>query len=364
MERFLQAHSTHPDAITAVTECLQHIGELPAEASLGFIYVTDKHAHHFGDILRHIKQQTGLQDWLGTIGMAICCTRQEFYDQPAMVMMITDIPHEHYRFFTSAQDISDTQSDNELRVAIVHGDPRNGQLPNLIHDLPDRIGNGYLVGGLTSSDSQHYQIARDIEEGMLSGVIFDGHVKLATGISQGCTPIGKTHTLTACDSNIAISIDGRPALEVMKEDIGEVLSRDLNRIGGYIFAGFPIEGRDTRDYRVRNLMGIDPQSGALAIGDYLKEDTAIMFCKRDGSTAVEDLRNMLGKLQTRSKQAIRGGLYISCLGRGQHMFGHANREMELIEETLGDIPIVGFYANGEIAGNQLYGYTGVLLLFY
>ena len=71
----------------------------------------------------------------------------------------------------------------------------------------------------------------------------------------------------------------------------------------------------------------------------------------------------MAKLEKRSQDHIKGGVYFSCLGRGQHMFGEANKEMELIAETLGDIPLVGFYANGEIAGNQLYGYTGVMVLF-
>jgi small ligand-binding sensory domain FIST len=72
---------------------------------------------------------------------------------------------------------------------------------------------------------------------------------------------------------------------------------------------------------------------------------------------------MVSKLKSRARNHIKGGLYFSCLGRGQHMFGEVNKELETIAEILGDVPLVGFYANGEIAGNQLYGYTGVLVLF-
>mgnify|MGYP002621062709 CR=1 FL=1 len=363
METFLLAHSDKSDWRQAVEDCLEQIGNLPPEASLGFLYVTDIHAANLGDIVRTLKQDSLLEHWVGTIGMAVSCTRHEYYEQPAIVMLITDIPESAFQIFTAPKDIQQPAEPDGLRVAVVHGDPRNGQMPSLIQQLPDSMGNGYLIGGLTSSNSYHYQLADDIVEGSLSGVMFDESVSLVTGLTQGCTPLGPVHELTESDSNIAITIDKRPALDVMKEDIGEVLARDLNRIGGYIFAGFPVADSDTGDYLVRNLMGIDPNSGAIAIGEYLHAGSSIMFCKRDGKTAIDDLEHMVTKLKNRIRGNIKGGLYFSCLGRGQHMFGRQHRELELIADILGDIPIAGFYANGEIAGNRLYGYTGILTLF-
>jgi small ligand-binding sensory domain FIST len=374
MERYLLAHSDNANWEWAVKDCLSQLSnnglnDTLADATLGFVYFTDKFAGNSGEILRKLKEATGITDWVGTIGMAICCTGKEYSDQPAIAILITDIPEEHYRIFVSPDKLPNFESTDDknqlagVKVAIVHGDPRNGQIPNIIHNLPEKIGNGFLAGGLTSSDSFHYQIARELDEGTLSGVILDDAIPIMTGLTQGCSPVGGTHTITECDSNIAMQIDGRPALDVMKDEIGEVLSRDLNRIGGYIFAGFPIPGTDTGDYMVRNLMGIDTNSGAIAIGEYLQNNKPIMFCKRDGTTAIQDLKQMVSKLKARIKDTIKGGLYFSCLGRGQHMFGEVNKELEIIEEMLGDVPLVGFYANGEIAGDQLYGYTGVMVLF-
>ncbi|MGD8926932.1 MAG: FIST C-terminal domain-containing protein [Thioalkalispiraceae bacterium] len=374
MERYLLAHSNNANWEWAVNDCLGQLSnnglnDPTADATLGFVYFTDKYAGNSGEILRKLKEATGIADWVGTIGMAICCTGKEYYDQPAIAILITDIPKTYYRIFDSPDKLPNFESTDKqtalagVKVAIVHGDPRNGQLPNIIHTLPEKIGNGFLAGGLTSSDSFHYQFANELDEGTLSGVVLDDTVPVITGLTQGCSPVGGTHTITECDGNIAIQIDDRPALDVMKDEIGEVLSRDLNRIGGYIFAGFPIPGTDTGDYMVRNLMGIDTNSGAIAIGEYLQNNKPIMFCKRDGTTAIEDLKQMVSKVKARTKDHIKGGLYFSCLGRGQHMFGEVNREMEIIEEILGDVPLVGFYANGEIAGDQLYGYTGVMVLF-
>ena len=186
---------------------------------------------------------------------------------------------------------------------------------------------------------------------------------MVCGLRQCCSTIGPLHTLTEGESNYAVNLDQRPALDVLKEDIGEILARDLSRIGGYIFAGFPVRGSDTGDYLVRNLVGVDPDNGVLAIGEYLHSGASIMFCRRDGRTAVQDLERMLTHIKQRLTGPPRGGLYFSCMGRGQHMFGERSKEMKLIQEQLGDVPLVGFYANGEIAGQRLYGYTGVLTLF-
>lgn len=363
MEQFLLAKSHLQNWSAAVDECIEQLSLLPQDAGLGFVYVTDAHASHLSGMLRSLREKTGIRHWVGTIGMAVCCTRTEYYEQPAIVLLVTDLQEQDYQIFKAAQQPPVLPATEGVRVAVVHGDPRNGQLSNLIRQLPDQIGNGYLVGGLTSSGYYHYQVADELQEGNLSGVVFNENISIISGLTQGCSPIGGIHTLTECESNIAITIDNRPALDVMKEEIGEVLSRDLNRIGGYIFAGFPVTDTDTGDYLVRNLIGIDPEHGAIAIGDYLQPDTSIMFCKRDGKTAIEDMQRMLTNIKRRTKGNIKGGLYFTCLGRGQHMFGEPHREMELIAEMLGDIPIVGFYANGEIAGNRLYGYTGVLLLF-
>jgi len=363
MQRFLLAHNDLTDWQAAVDAAVAQLGQLPPEASLGFVYVSEQHAVHFADMVRKLKADTDIPHWTGTIGSAICATDVEYYEQPALVVMVSDIPEAHFRIFNSLQPLSAPPADDTVHVAVVHADPRNGQLANLVQELPDQIGNGYLVGGLTSSQTHFFQLADELCEGGVSGVIFDAGVPLITGLSQGCSPIGPTHVLSESDSNIAISIDGRPALDVMKEDIGEILARDLNRIGGYIFAGFPVADTDTGDYLVRNLLGIDPNSGALAIGDYLHSGSPIMFCKRDSRSAVEDLQRMVGRLKQRAHDPIKGALYFTCLGRGQHMFGEPGRELRLISEILGDVPLAGFYANGEIAGHRLYGYTGVLTLF-
>ncbi|UCE90490.1 MAG: FIST C-terminal domain-containing protein [Pseudomonadota bacterium] len=366
MDRFRLGHSTATPWQQAADECLAQIGAIPADANLGFIYATDQLATEFGAILRHLKAHTRIEHWTGTLGVAICCSGTEYYDQPALAVLIAGFPDGSFRMLNvpGPSAANDTRSrDNGVQVALVHGDPRNHQLADIIERMPAQLGNGFLVGGLTSSRSYHYQVADEITEGQLSGVIFDSRVPVVSGLTQGCSVIGEVHTVTECDRNVAIRIDERPALDVFNDEIGEVLARDLERIAGYIFAGFPVRGTDTGDYLVRPITGIDADRRLLAVGDLLSAGQSIVFCRRDSDTAVTDLRRMLDSVKGRLDGVPHGGIYFTCLGRGQQMFGTPSREMQYIAEVLGDVPLVGFYANGEISGNQLYGYTGVLTLF-
>ena len=134
---------------------------------------------------------------------------------------------------------------------IVHADPGNPRVVSLIETLGE-ASSAFLVGALTSSRGAQGQISGGAEVavsgGGVSGVIISGAVGVATGLSQGCSPIGPLHQVTEARDNIAISLDGRPALEVFREDIGEILARDLRRVDGYIFAAIPVQGTDWGDY--------------------------------------------------------------------------------------------------------------------
>ncbi len=372
-DRFLLGHAEAPEWEKAAEQCLQQIGYVPPEASLGFLYTTDSHAGLLPRILDHFREETGIRDWVGTVGMGICASGREYHETGAMSVMIGSFPEDAYRVLPALTDptlpglaaLEPWLARSTAHVAVVHGDPRNAATPEIVQALARRLPGGHLVGGLSASRDEAPQIANAVVQGGVSGVVFDAEqVRVATGLTQGCTPIAGTHRITGCERNIISHIDGRPALDVLFEDIGEILARDLNRIAGYIFAGLPLEGSDTADYLVRNLVGVDTDHRLLAIGDLVEPGQSIRFCRRDGRTAWEDLGRMLTELQARvGSRPIRGGLYFSCLGRGQNLFGDDSEELRFIRQQLGDFPLTGFFANGEISHDRLYGYTGVLTLF-
>ncbi|MBI5462781.1 MAG: FIST C-terminal domain-containing protein, partial [Gammaproteobacteria bacterium] len=289
-DRFLLGHAEAADWEKAAESCLQQIGYISADANLGFLYVTDGHASHLKSILDHFRNETGIQDWVGTVGMGICASGTEYYSTPAMAVLLGSFPAESFRILPTLRDaqlgelldIQEWLQRGLSHFGVVHGDPRNGNTPELIEHLAERLPGGYLVGGLTSSRGEEVQIANGIIHGGLSGVIFSDAVDVVTGLTQGCSPIAGKHVITACERNIIARIDDRPALDVFYEDIGEILARDLNRVAGYIFAGLPIADSDRGDYLVRNLIGVDTKNKLLAIGDLIEPGQPLQFCRRDG----------------------------------------------------------------------------------
>jgi small ligand-binding sensory domain FIST len=253
---------------------------------------------------------------------------------------------------------------NDHYFGVLHADPSNGRTPGLIDALVDVVPNAFFVGGMTSSGSKNLQVSDHVTSGGVSGVLFSGRVPVVTSHTQGCSPLARSHVVTRCQRNIAIELDGRPALDVLREDVGEVIAKDLRRMEGYIFAALPIAGSDTGDYLVRNIVGIDPERGWIAIGDEVEKGRRLVFVRRDPAAAREDMTRMLTRLTSRMKEPPKGALYHACVARGRHMFGEDGAEIAIIREALGDIPLVGFFANGEICHNRLYGYTGVLSLFF
>ncbi len=363
------AGETHTDRETVTDACLEALGELGDGANLGFIYATDVLADDLGWIVDRFRQSTGVERWVGTVGMGVVANGVEFYGRPALSCLTVSLPPDSFRLFSPVVTSLDPFcaehagwiDSQHPGLGIVHGDPRNHDIAEIIEDVSEAA-SAFLVGGLSSSRGENPQVAGDLGEGGLSGVFLAGDRTAVTGLTQGCSPIGALHRVTDGEDTIVKTIDDRPALDVLREDIGELLARDLSRIGGYIYVSFPIAASDTGDYLVRNIIGIDEARGWIQVGDLVTRGMALSFCRRDSEAALEDLRRMLADLTLRAGKPAKAALYYSCIARGQHLFGPNAEEMAEIRRQLGDIPLTGFFANGEISNNRLYGYTGVLTL--
>jgi len=362
----------------AAEGCLAAIGEPPPGASIGFVYFTDHFVAEAAELVGYLRDATGIDEWVGSVGVGVLGGATEYMDEPAVAVLLADLPEGEFRVFSGkarppAAGERTASGAEAAHFAIVHGDPGTHDMPELIEDMSGKVASGFLVGGLSSSRGASCQVANAVLRGGLSGVVLSSAIPVATRLTQGCTPLGMDagaparHVVTEGERNIIVTLDGRPALDVFLEDVGEVLARDLRRAARFIHAGIPVSGSDTGDYTVRNLVGIDPQNRLLAIGAPVEKGMPLMFCKRDAQSAREDLGRMLESIAHeiggRRGGRPRGGLYYSCLGRGEHMFGARSAELEIIRARLGEFPLVGFFCNGEISHDRLYGYTGVLTLF-
>jgi small ligand-binding sensory domain FIST len=333
--------------------CVEALGR-PGRG-LGFVYFTDALAGEADTILDSLKTRTGVRDWIGSVGTGILATGTEYQDGPALAAMVADF--DAFSVFSGRAPLKANGS-----FAVVHADPAAPDLPGLVSDMSAKVGTGYIVGGVSSSRSRTVQIANEVLSGGLSGAVLGEGVAVATRLTQGCTPLPRRGSpgtagrfrVTEGEDNIIARLDGRPALEVLLEAVGGERTQ--------LLVGLPVPGSDTGDYTARNIVGVDPKAGLVAIGDLVEPGMEILFCKRDAAAARKDLEGILSSLK-RDAPHPRGALYYSCVARGEHMFGSRGAELDLVKRSLGEVPLVGFFCNGEISRDRLYGYTGVLTVF-
>ena len=395
MTRFRHGHATHPQWQMALELALaQTQGQAtdepaPAIANLGFLYVTDHYASALPELLGALRQRTGVTHWVGAVAASICASGAEYDDEPALALMMASLPPDSFRMFSGRFPVPAPASRGAVgarhsHTALVHADPALPELAGLVAELSERTATGFLFGALTSGQSDSYtQLADEAVAGGLSGVVFSSTVRLLSRVTQGCTPLAGEHVISACAQHYLQQLDGRPALDVLLEDLGVRLPARSSRDGDAILQALPTErlsqglfvglasGDAERtpgfgDYRVRNVVGIDPHNRLLAVADVPSTGDRVVFCTRDRHAARRDLVRILSELRSDIEDealTVHGALYHSCLARGASLFGTTGVELEVIAQQLGDVPLVGMYGSGEIARDQIYGYTGVLTLF-
>jgi small ligand-binding sensory domain FIST len=371
--RFAAASATGDPATLAV----QCVAALPIVdgATLGIVYTTEAAASALPEITRTLTAHTGIRSWVGGVGLGVCSAEAEIFEEPAAVVMTAALPPDDFRIFAATgdpgADLPRCHAGWIARaqpvLALVHADPRCPDVQKAAADTASASG-AYLVGGLVSHRCPNPLLAQISEtEGLgsngVAGLMLAPGVAVATALTQGCMPIGPVRRIDEARDNVVMVIDGRPALTVFSEDIGPELAKDLRRVGGLIFAGLPVTGSDTGDYLVRNLVAIDPGRGWVVLGAEVAGGDRIVFCRRDPESARRDMNRMIRQLAGRLSGPPKAGVYISCVARGAALFGDAGVETALIRENLGEFPLIGFFANGEISRDRLYGHTGVLTLF-
>ncbi len=345
-DSFATAVSRDVDWRRAVADCVEQIGSV--SGGLGFAYAHDAWASAFPDIIEALRAATGVREWTGASGSGVVAGARECFDEPALAVMVADLPEAGFARLGA-------QVPPDMPFAVVHGDPTS---PDLLERIAEGGRAGYLVGGLISPEGARAGAPADTQAA-LTGYAFSADVAVATGLTQGCSPIGPAHEVTACDGNLIVELDGKPALDIFRTEIASVSSD----AGAAVFAGLIVSGSDSGDYLVRNLLGVDQESGIVAVAAELAHGDRLLFCRRDAYAAATDLTRMLDGLAGRIDGEPRGALYYSCLARGPNLFGPNSAELAAIRDVFGALPMVGFFANGEICHDRLYTHTGVLTLF-
>lgn len=410
MLHFLHAHATHPQPELALELVwAQLASQLDAFAddapTLGWCYLSDELAHGAAAVLHGLRQRLPQVAWVGAVGAGVLATRTEYMDEPALAVMVCNLPRADFRVFHGRQALPGhprghgaAPSHWHAHTAQVHADARSPDVGELIAELASRTDTGYLFGGLSAGQHHSLHLALDPQDiagpftdagagvwhGGLSGVAFSERVRLVSRVSQGCSPVGPRSEITAADRNVIYELDGQPALACLLRDLGvtatvgnsgwqrEALPKVRATLAGLTDASSDLleHGRHFgADTRVRHLVGLDPARQGVALAEEVEVGMQMAFCQRHAQAARQDLVRICAEIreefdpQEHPHSRAAGAIYISCAGRGGEHFGAPHAEMEILAHALGDIPLVGFFAGGEIARSHLYGYTGVLTVF-
>ena len=389
--KWASALSTHEKIEACVEETTQKIQETLAGETphLTVIFVSPNHKDHYREIPGLIRKQMEPGILIGCSGGGIIGDGQEVEQNPAFSMTTAHLPDVNIRpIYSNTMDLPDQDTgpgvwrdwlgvpvENPLHFIFL-ADPFSFRGEEFLSGIDFAYPGSHKVGGLASGARSQGENALYLEDKVynkgLVGIALSGNIEVDTIVAQGCRPIGKPLKITQCHETLLKELEGKPPLEVLQE-INESLNEyDRGLMRTSLFLGIemnPLKDEPKQgDFLIRNLMGVERESGALAIGSMLREGQLVQFHLRDKVMSAEDLDLML----TRYNQGGRaddacGALLFSCLGRGQYLYGKPNHDTDLFRDRLGTIPLGGFFCNGEIGpvGDTtfLHGYTSSFGIF-
>jgi small ligand-binding sensory domain FIST len=361
-EAFRTALAIDPDPQAAAAKVAADLAAQGGGGALGLVYVTDRSKADMAAIVEILRAGTGVEQWVGTIGFGVIAGRQATYNEPAVAAMIAPWPQGAFQVYDGVPSKPFATDSFGMTTAIVHVDPRNRQFEELLKSLA-ASSQAYLLGGITASRNKyHDRVAGEKAKEGVSGLLLSPEIPVAIGVSQGCSAIGPTRTITETHDGLVATLDGQPALKMLLNDLSAGNETELRVALQALHVGLPVPHTDTGDYVVRNITGIDTNKGFIGVADNIEAGQKMFFCQRNREAAARDLTAMARKVHARMPNP-RAALYVACVARGPNMFESASEEVGIIQSVLGDIPMIGFYANGEVAGDRIYGYTGVLAVF-
>ena len=259
---------------------------------------------------------------------------------------------------------------------IVLADPFSFRAEEFLAGMDFAYARSAKVGGLASGAQAQGGNALYLDDkiynGGLIGVALSGNIQLDTIVAQGCRPIGQPMSITKCDQYQLLEVDGQPPLEKLEEMVDTLSEDDRKLLRTSLFLGIEMnpmkEDPGQGDFLIRNLMGVDQETGSLSIGAPLREGQLVQFHLRDKVMSSEDLKVMLSRYQSKDGwRDAKGALLFSCLGRGEHLYGQPNHDSDMFKTKIGNIPLGGFFCNGEIGPvgqtTFLHGYTSSFGIF-
>jgi small ligand-binding sensory domain FIST len=388
--RFAAALSDKKDPAQAVEEAadrvLQDLDGQPAH--LAILFVSSLYRTDWVGPLGALLRKLGSPVLLGCTGGGILAQGRELEWVPAVSLAAGFLPNAKiHPFRVSPADLEEARSagfwieksgasPTQEPVGILLPEPFSCDCLALVQALNAAYPKIPIIGGLASGAKQAGENALFFNDEVLGegavGALLTGDVTLQTIVSQGCKPIGRPFIVTKAEENVILELAGAPATEALRQLYEKLPDADKALAQRALLLGIVMdEYRESfrrGDFLMRNLIGMDPSTGAIAVGDRTQVGQTVQFHVRDADTSREDLQTLLTE-QSRalSQSPPAGALLFSCLGRGQELYGEPDYDTRAIQKAIGPCPIAGFFCNGEIgpigSRNYLHGFTSSLGLF-
>jgi small ligand-binding sensory domain FIST len=374
--------STTADAQQAAVEAAAHAhDELAGEApSLAVLLASRAHTDKAVDVLNSVQQMVEAPALIGCVAQAIVAGRHEIEDEPAVaVWLASGLPAETFQLdfvrtgsggLLTGYRFDQTAHDLHLLLPDPYTFPSDLLIEHLNTDRPGTtVVGGVVSGGRGRGDTRLFR-DHDVLTSGLVGVRLPGMHGIPI-VSHGCRPIGHPYIVTGADGTLITELGGRPPLQRLRR-IVEGLHHDeqdlvIHGLQIGIVADEHLASPGQGDFVIRGLVGADPSTGAIEIGDIVEVGATVQFQVRDAVGADKDLRLAVERAGAELPGRPVGALLFTCNGRGRRMFGVANHDASTIEELLGGIPLAGFFAAGEIGPiggrNALQGFTASMAVF-
>ena len=372
------------DVVSSAEQSLQ--GRRP---DLCLVFISNHFLSSYETVVPFLRERLGPRVILGCSGGGVVGRGQEIEHRPALSITLAKLPDVTITPFRVADsslpglDASPREwyhlmgvPSHEQPSFIVLADPYSIRIENLLMGMDYAYPKSVKVGGLASGATQPGENALYLNSVCYRsgavGVALSGNVALDVLVAQGCRPIGQPMRVTKCDRNILMELDGQSPLLILRDLFLKLGARDQNLLQHALFLGLvmdPMKSHFTHgDFLIRNIVGLDTEKGILAIGAHLREGQMVQFHLRDAQTSADDLQETLTLYAARGgKDQLSGALLFSCLGRGEFLYGQASHDSELFQRKLGQVPVSGFFCNGEIGPvggtTYLHGYTSCFALF-
>ena len=362
----------------AAREARSALGGAPVD--LAFLFLSGDHFGGSAEAVAAVEEELAPRHLLGCVAEGVVARDRELEDGPGAAVWAASLPDAQIETFHSVALSTDegvavtgfpTLDDADLVTLLV--DPYTFPAAGFLTKLNEEEDAVQLVGGLAAGggepDTQALFVDGEIAYEGAVGAVLRG-VPVRTVVSQGCEPVGRDSVITHAEDNVVFELAGEPALERLKGDVATLTpDQERSAAAGGVLAGLVIDenradyGRG--DYLMRGLIGVDEETGALAIGEAVRIGQTLRFHVRDAASADTDLRESLRA--TLNGERAAGALLFTCNGRGTGMFDEPDHDARAVAELLGDDAVAGFFCAGEIGpvGGKpfLHGFTATLAVF-